>query len=110
MTVVNVPPDGRIYGLGQIDGSIHVYDTNQPAAPSTTYDLTIIGVNVWNGVQIAPGHTDTYPGDGTAVYVCNHGPSRLQVLYVPAPGDELTPDDAGWTVVDRVPEAAAAHA
>lgn len=110
MSVVNVPPDGHIYSLGRINGAINIYNTNQPAAPVTVYDITILGVGVLTGVNLLPGHTDAYQGAGTAVYVCNHGPSRIQVLYLPVETEALTPEAAGWSVVDRVPEAAGAPA
>ncbi|HYX51951.1 MAG TPA: hypothetical protein VE783_00765 [Candidatus Limnocylindrales bacterium] len=81
-TVVNIPPDGRIYNLGLVPGNLHVYDTNMPPAAQTQYELTIVNVNYWNAV-IQPGHTDTYPANNNASYIRNIGPSRLQVLYFP---------------------------
>ena len=103
MSVVNVPPDQQIYNLGIINGTMHVYNTNQPAGAATQYDLTIIHVGYWGNVGILPGHTDSYPAGGNAVYIQNQGPSRLQVLYLPEE-EALSPKDVGWTVVNKLPE------
>ena len=102
MAVVNVPPDGLIYTLGRINGNVHVYNTNNPPAAHTIYSITIVSVNAWLDVSIDPGHTNTYPAGGNAVYIQNMGLSRLQVLYLD--GDiVLTPKQAGWKTVDQTP-------
>ena len=101
MAVVNIPPDNQIYGLGQVNGTLHIYNTGNPAGGNTTYDLTIITVNHWANVVIAQGHTDSYGAGGNAVYIQNHGPNRLQVLYLE--GEPETPEEAGWKVVSEVP-------
>ena len=105
MAVVNIPPDNTIYGLGQINGTMHVYNTNNPPGGNTTYDLTIVNVNHWANVVIQPGHTDPYPAGGNAVYIQNHGPSRLQVLYDDGDGEGSTPEEAGWETADEMPSA-----
>ncbi len=102
MPVVNIPPNNVIYALGVINGTMHVYNTNQPPAAITQYDLTIINVNHWGNVGILPGDTQSYPAGGNAVYIQNHGPSRLQALYVD-PNGEQSPDEAGWSVEKRMP-------
>jgi hypothetical protein len=38
MAVVNVPPDNNIYGLGAINGTMHVNNPNHPPAAATKYD------------------------------------------------------------------------
>lgn len=101
MAVVNIPPDNRIYNLGRIQSQLHVYNTNNPAAPNTLYNLTIPNVSNWMNRNILPGHTDTYAPAGNAVYIQNQGPSRLQVLYVDT---ALTPEEAGLEVVGAMPE------
>jgi hypothetical protein len=60
-------------------------------------------VQHWANVGILPGHTDSYPAGGNAVYIQNHGASRLQVLYIEQQ-NELTPEDAGWSVETEIPE------
>jgi len=80
--VVNIQPNGTIYGLGAINSTMHIYNTGNPAGGNSTYNLTIINVNNWQGVVIPQGHTDTYQPQGNAVYIQNNGPNRLQVLYV----------------------------
>jgi hypothetical protein len=84
-TVHNIPPDERIYSLGRLAGSIHIYNTGRPVGGDTTYDVTIVNVNHYLR-QLAPGHTDTYnAGTGNAMYIQNHGPSALQVLSMRQP-------------------------
>ena len=80
--VVNIPPNGAIYSLGAINSTLHIYNTGQPGGGNTTYNLTIIAVNVWMGVVTAPGNTQSYNPAGNAVYIQNNGPSQLQALYV----------------------------
>ncbi|HEX5705831.1 MAG TPA: hypothetical protein VFX96_00935 [Pyrinomonadaceae bacterium] len=103
MAVVNIPPDNQIYNLGIINGTMHVYNTNNPPAAATQYNLTIIHVGNWMNVGILPGHTDSYPAGGNAVYIQNIGPSRLQVLHND-PQEERTPDDRGCGVVSEMPK------
>lgn len=82
MAVVNIPPDGQIRALGQIPGTMHVYNTGNPAGGNSTYSVTILTVNVWLNVVIAQGGTDSYPANNNVTYIQNNGPNRLQVLYV----------------------------
>jgi hypothetical protein len=106
MAVVNIPPDGQIYQLGQIASALHVYNTNNPAGAHTLYNITIINVGNWLNVQILPGHTDTYHPAGNNVFLQNNGPSRLQALFLDQE-KELTPEAAGWTVVEQMPKSSA---
>jgi hypothetical protein len=100
MAVVNVPPDNRIYRIGAVPGTMHVYNVGQPAPPNTTYDVTILNVNVWLNQSLPAGHTHSYPANGNMVFIQNHGPSRLQVLYV----DRVqSTAEAGWSAVDQIP-------
>lgn len=100
MTVVNIPPDGQIYGLGQVPGTLHIYNRGPNAA---TYNLTIVGVNYWPNVNTPVGYTDSYPANGNATYVQNmNGGGTLQCLWV-APGDELTPQKAGLETAESMP-------
>jgi len=100
MTVVNIPPDGRIYGLGKVPGTLHVYNRGPNAS---TYNLTIVGVNNWQNVNIAAGHTNSYAANGNTTYIQNqNGGSILQCLWV-APADELTPQQAGLEKVENMP-------
>ena len=98
--VVNVQPDGRIYNLGRIQHTVHVYDTNIPAGGNTGYQITIVDVTHQNRT-IQPGHTHSYSPGGNAVYIQNNGPSRLQVLYADG---VMTPEDAGWKEVEELPK------
>ncbi len=106
MSVVNIPPDYRIYNLGKINGSLHVYNTGRPAGGLTIYDLTIIGVNHWHDVQIAAGHTHTYQPLGNTVYIQNNGPDILQCLYAPL-GRGLLPAEAGVIAVSQIEQQSA---
>ena len=81
--VIDIPPDNRIYSLGKIQGTFHVYNTGNPPGGNTAYELTIVNQNAYQGV-LQPGHTDTFNGGGNAVYIQNHGPSKLQVLTLQA--------------------------
>lgn len=102
--VVDIDPDGRICSVGQVNGTLHVYNTGRHAsAPSSVYNLTIVGANAWMNVNIAAGATDSYAANGGAVYIQNIGPSALQLLYL-KPGERGSPQDAGWTEVDAFPD------
>jgi hypothetical protein len=101
MSVVNIPPDNKIYALGKINGQFHVYDTGRPVGGITTYDLTIVNVNHWQNIQIQGGHTHTYNPGGNAVYIQNHGGDVLQCLYLPL-GRGLLPYEAGIVAVDEI--------
>ena len=98
--VVDIPPDGRIYRIGRINGSLHIYDTNHPGAAQTQYVITISNVVGGQHVMIQPGHTDTYAPNNNMVFIQNNGPSKLQALYLEA---SLTPEFAGWTVEEAHP-------
>jgi len=104
MAVVNIPPDRRIYDLGLINGSVHVYNTGNPPGGATVYSITILNVGAWTDVPIQIGHTHTYPAGGNRVYVQNMGPSKLQVLYVT---NEMTVAEAGGHEVKAFPAQAA---
>ncbi|GAA4375218.1 hypothetical protein [Nocardioides caricicola] len=101
MAVVNIPPDNRIYGLGQVPGTMYVYNMNNPPG-ATTYNLTIVHVNAWVGVVINPGHSDDYPAGGNPTFIQNQGPSVLQVLYIGA-DEGVDPEAAGATVEESMP-------
>jgi hypothetical protein len=100
MAVVNIPPDGKIYSLGKVPGTMHVYNRG---ANASTYNLTIIHVNNWQNVNIAVGHTDSYPANGNATYIQNQiGGGTLQCLWVGA-ADGLTPEQAGLEKAEHMP-------
>ena len=86
MPLVNIPPDNHIYGLGKITGQLRLYNSNDPAAVPTQYDVMVVGVNNWSNVEILPGATHIYPPAGNSVWVCNHGPGAL--LAQPADVEE----------------------
>jgi hypothetical protein len=78
--VLNIPADGQIYPLGQINTQLHIWNTNMPAAQVTNYHITIVNVSHMQA-QIQAGHTDSYQPMGNMVYIQNNGPSRLQALW-----------------------------
>jgi hypothetical protein len=77
--VATIPPNNRIYALGQVTRAVHVYGQNG----NSTYSLTLIGVNAWVNVPINQGQTQSYQPNaaGSALYVQNSGPGTIQVLY-----------------------------
>jgi len=81
MPVINVPPDGQIYGLGQIGGQLHIYNTGNPPGGNTTYNLTILNVGAFMGQLLAPGFMQTFLPAGNITYIQNMGPSKLQALF-----------------------------
>lgn len=104
MAVVNIPPDGNIYSIGPIDSLMHIYNTDHPHGVVTNYYLTILNVGYYPNVAILPGHTDTYQPAGNKVFIQNNGPSRLQMAFLAENEKEITPDEAGWTVVKDFPK------
>ncbi|RKG92473.1 hypothetical protein D7V97_40890 [Corallococcus sp. CA053C] len=77
--VRTIPPDRRIYALGVITGTFHIYNTGRPAGGNTQYHLTITHSG-YSQRSLAPGGTDTFNGGGNTVFIQNDGPSALQVL------------------------------
>lgn len=104
--VVNIPADGQIYQVGKVTGLLHVYDVGNPggAGAITTYGVTILDGGSYLNQQLTAGHTNTYNGTGGMVYIQNVGPSVLQALYGQV---GVSPDEAGWTKAEAVPEGAA---
>ncbi|NTF45703.1 hypothetical protein [Rhizobium rhizogenes] len=106
MAVVNIPPDGQIYALGRVPGTLHVYNRGPNAS---TYNLTIINVNNWQNVHLQTGHTNSYAANGNATYIQNlNGSGTLQCLWV-ALADELTPQQAGLEQAKSMPGVSGHH-
>src|SRR5262249_24478470 len=79
--VFDIPPNNLIYGLGPINSRLHIYDTGHPGVGPTQYSVTILNVGVWINQVLTAGNMHAYIPGGNAVFVQNHGPSKLQALW-----------------------------
>lgn len=106
MAVVNIPPDGRIYSLGRVPGTLHVYNRGPNAS---MYNLTIVGVNNWQNINISVGHTNSYLANGNATYIQNLNASgTLQCLWFEL-AEELTPEQADLETIKTMPGVSGHH-
>lgn len=78
MTVINIQPHSGDVNLGTIATELHIYATGNEMGH---YDIKL-GNSPWqNGVNIQPGHTNTYHPAGARVLINNWGMTRLQALF-----------------------------
>ena len=64
----------------RINGVLHILNTNNPPAPSTTYNIEW-GTTRLTNCTIQPHQSVPYDPNDHRVTILNHGPSTLQVSY-----------------------------